>query len=636
VIKGEQKIPLMDFSGGRATPSNPSDEQTDHLLSAVNIFNLGDGSVRRRKGYKKVGTAFAGRVRAMFDFQRQSDGNQFLIVAGNNGEVGLMDVVTGQYTQLAVGIFDAPHSFMNTTSTAYIAAKKGMYKIVNIAGLGNVIRKWGIDAPVAAPGLLITNGGTLDLKYGRQYVVCNVSKWTDAVGSSRFHIGAPSPISAFTGQIDNGVVQLTITPSFDAQVTHQWIFCPPDGEENGSDVFYFCGEVTNGTTLFADTVADDDLDDTRLAPWDNLPPPNGGIVFEYQNRPVVIDVDGASDVVRVGAFEETDLGITYENFPITLQFAVPAGTKKLTCGMSYNQSAMLSTEDFWFQIRGFDSESFTERDKVCKPGAAGKKLAVDADGYLIYLGKDKQLHAWDGVNPSVTVSDSIARKSDLDPTQLAMSDLNSDQLSQCELVWYSFGEYSFAVVRGSTDAQVATGYGDWLQIWDTTAFMKGKKPGLCESDMFPSHFITAMEVVGIGASDYIFLGDKDGNIYRFPDGDLDDTFAINSGFSPLPSMLGTAGKKKFLNVAVLTNRLTAADDFKVSAKCADGINSDRQYTALDLKVIKDASAPIGWLRHSKNTARGVWFQTEVQFPVDDKAASVSGLIVTFEETGAMR
>jgi hypothetical protein len=284
------------FAGGRCTRNNLLRATDDHFLIASNLIFPGDGVCHKRPGYTLVRAApFAG-VRRIYNFNRQTDQTPFVFLAGA-GILGWMPPTGASYTQLsntenANAIFD----FVDGPAfEAYCSNGYASYRLVDVGG---TLTKygWGIAAPGSAP-TIGTGSGSLGLVYGRTYAFSYVAKWTDSTGVQRVHVGPPSPISAFTGVINAGVVNLSaIAASADPQVTHIWIWATNDTPQMTTSALFFAAEITNGTTSWADSLADTSLDTTRLIPYDNQPAPLATILKQYQGRIVAMGIQGKPSV----------------------------------------------------------------------------------------------------------------------------------------------------------------------------------------------------------------------------------------------------------------------------------------------------------------------------------------------------
>ena len=192
----------------------------------------------------------------IFDFRRQSDLKQFVILAGG-GKIAWMNANGTDLTVLSQGEdANAVWDFATNDFGLYGSNGLSKYRFVD-TGNGLLTKfNWGIAAPGAAPTFTFA-AGTLTLTEGRQYAFSWVSKWTDALGVTRVHVGPPSPLTGTTGPQLNEVVNLAnLQASADAQVTHLWIWATNDTPLNTTSVLFFLAELTNGTTTYGDSLAD--------------------------------------------------------------------------------------------------------------------------------------------------------------------------------------------------------------------------------------------------------------------------------------------------------------------------------------------------------------------------------------------
>jgi hypothetical protein len=86
-IRGLATPELVNFNGGRATRGPFTAMDPKRLLAASNLFLRGDGRPRVRNGYTSVlqdlnggAVNLATPVKRFFDFQRQSDSQQFVLI----------------------------------------------------------------------------------------------------------------------------------------------------------------------------------------------------------------------------------------------------------------------------------------------------------------------------------------------------------------------------------------------------------------------------------------------------------------------------------------------------------------------------------------------------------------------------
>lgn len=632
MLKTGDKI-FQSFRGGRYTRSNLTNISDDHVLVANQIIFPGDGISHKRPGYTKVAQALGFSPTRIYDFQRQSDGKQFVILAGG-GSIASIAASGGAPTVLSTGEdATAVWDFVTNTFGLYGSNGKKAYRFVD-TGNGLLTRfNWGIQAPAAAP-TIATGAGTLSLTFGRQYAFSYVSKWTDASGTQRVHVGPPSPLSASTNAITNKVVNLTnILASADAQVTHVWIWSTNDTPFNTTSALFFNAEIANGTTTYGDTLQDTSLDNTRLIPYENFPPPAASIIREFQGRFTLAGIAGKPDLVQGTGLEEISLGIPQETAPADVFFNVPGGIKQVTSAAEFNNVLMCCTSQWWFEVTGFSAETFQENDNIFSPGAAGKDLVCTTPTWLAWVSPDKKLWAWNGYGEPLEVSWKIARSDG--SQQLSMENITDAQLSKGQLRWYSFGRYSVLALFISTQNNA---YFDWCQLWDVSALSGPQGPlgattkdgmlvGAAEGDAFFSDQIIGAGLVLVGNTQYLFLADNQQNLFRWPDGFTDNGTVyypvLGSEFSDCDE---PGFRKRFRWMDVTTSREAASENFGASAVVSDGVSLDLPAFALPVRPVPAQHGKTETIFRAKleqkGTAVGKFIRWLLEYPADDQDAEV--------------
>lgn len=639
MIRGLKQDGITQFKG-KVTTVNLTQGEPGTLLSAKNVMVLSDGQLRRAPGYTKVAAVGAGPVQAIYDFQRDVDQKQFVFVqsggsiyAMNADGTGLMELSTGE---------SGTHQFVCNSFIAYSSDGHNAWRYVDKGGVLTKY-KWGIAAPAAAPGISLS-AGTLTLTYGRTYCFCYVSKYTDSLGIERVSIGPPSPISAHTGPIANEVVTLSgIVASADPQVTHVWIFATSDSPVDTSATYYFAAEITNGTTSWGDTLDDSALDTTRLAPFDNNPAPPAPILTTFQNR--VVAANGS--LMQLSGFDEIALGIPEEAWPASLFFNVPSGKRTISALATMQEGTVLlvCTQDFWYAYTGYDASTFTEQDRVASPGASGPlALALTPEG-LIFLSANQSVRVWNGSSGTPTsISDQISKQL---TNTYAMEDIDPKFISGAKCLWYDFGPMNLLVVMARTlDADPATPGWNWMQLWSFTTeahdisgmFGAGQGvytqlTGTYQTDKIPSVYMTAAGSVDVGfaGQNYIYLGDNEGNVYRWPDGFLDDTNPYQ-GVAQLAWARPNEGQNRFYWLDLDTDREDSLHAFEVYAIGADA--PDQTLAPVQLDVMQRPNprqtSPLA-IRAMLNqdgvqTAR--FLTAWIEFPQDNSDAAVREVILS--------
>src|SRR6266568_3721000 len=122
------------FRGGRYTRNNLVRVSDDHCLVANQIIFPGDGIAHKRPGYTLV-VALPFAPTHIFDFQRQSDGKQFIIYSGA-GLIGYTKADGSGYTELSNSEDAvAPWSFATNTFGLYGSNGIKSYRFIDIAGI---------------------------------------------------------------------------------------------------------------------------------------------------------------------------------------------------------------------------------------------------------------------------------------------------------------------------------------------------------------------------------------------------------------------------------------------------------------------------------------------------------------------
>lgn len=622
------------FRGGRYTRNNLVKISDDHLLIANQLFFPGDGIAHKRPGYTLVQAGVAFNATRFFDFRRQSDGKQFVILSGG-GFIAWMPAAGGVPVVLSQGE-DPTARWQFATNVFGLYGSNGIksYRFVD-TGNGLLTKfNWGIQAPAAAPTFTFA-AGTLTLTQGRQYAYSWVSKWTDAQGTQRIHVGPPSPLTGTTGPQLNEVVNLAnLLASADPQVTHLWIWATNDTPLDTTSALFFLAEIANGTTTYGDSLADTSLDTTRLIPYENFAPPAGSIIQEYQQRIIISGIAGKPDVIQGTGLEEVSLGIPQETAPSSVFFNVPGKNKKVSGAAPFNNTLMSCTEEFWFEVGGFSAETFSEDDNVFSPGMVGDDAFCKTSMWLAWIGRDKKLWAWNGYGDPIEVSWKIGRSDG--SNLLSMESMTDAQLSTAQMRWFSWGRHNLVMVLVSTKNNA---YYDWFQLWDVSVLSgpqsqlggvlskDGLLIGAAEGDMFPSDHIVGSGNVLAGSTPFIYLADDQGNVYRWPDGfnDAGKQYAPVAGSEftdhDLPGF-----KKRYRWLDAITSRIDAVDSFEAAAVVSDGVSLDNSPVGLPIQEVPGPGPIDPTCFRAKmeqaGTSIGRFMRWFIEFPQDDSDAEL--------------
>lgn len=566
---------------GKNTDDNTTKTGPEYLLAGKNVICQGDDTIKTCPGYTLVEAlaSLGAKVVRSFDWQRPSDKKQFLLVQVGGKLVVIPQNANGTYgasSVLTTGEDDT-QTFDFTTSYYAAYANNGVHAYRILDNIGTTAAyAWGIAAPTVAPTIAFSPG-VQTLTAGRKYCYSFVGYVTDAAGTQRMHIGPPSPLSVHTGPQTSEVPTLgSMQVSSDPQVTHKWVFSTVDTPDDTSSVFYFEAELTNATTSFGDTLTDDQLDTTRLAPFENFPAPLGTIVRSYQSRAVI--VDPVLGNVLFSGFEEVDLGDPMASFPPALFFQPPAGSRKPTgCEVVDDGNTLLiGTEDAWTKLTGYDETTFQMKERVVSPGPCGKDGTTRTPTHLVWISRDKKLNAWNttlqgviGV-PAMPIDLSQPIQQKLAGTY-AMEDIKDSEIQNAKLAWFAYGKQHFLMVAANTTDEPSTAL-NWIQLW-YVSFEQGQISGVGETDFIPSDKFASMTNVLQGPTPYIFFGGyNDGNIYRWPDGYTHNGKNFTPMASPAWSTCEFEGNKRCYWADFVTDRTDAKDSFSVSAMVSGAPN----------------------------------------------------------------
>jgi hypothetical protein len=628
MLKTEDKT-WDSFRGGRYTRNNLVKISDDHLLVANQIYFPGDGIAHKRPGYTLIQGGIGFNATRIFDFQRQSDFKQFIILTGG-GFIAWMPAAGGAVTILSEGEDpNAPWFFATNDFGLYGSNGINAYRFVD-TGNGQLTKfTWGIQAPTVAPALSAV-AGTLTLVSGRQYAYSFVSKWTDQEGTLRIHVGPPSPISVSSGpQTNVSVVLSELQTSADPQVTHLWIWSTNDTPENTTSALVFNAEIPNGTGSYGDDLPDTSLDTTRLIPYENFPPPPAGIINEYQQRIILGGIAGKADLVQMTGLEEISLGIPQETAPSDSFFNVPGGIKAVSGFADFNSQLMVSTQQFWWPITGSSAETFQEGDIIFSPGMAGPDAYCVTPMWLAWLGQDTKLWAWNGYSEPIEVSWKIGRSDGSE--MLSMESMNPGQLATAQLRFFSWGRHNLVMALVSTQQNE---YFDWFQLWDVSILSgpqsqlggvltkDGLLLGAAEGDMFPSDQIVGSGNVLEGNIPYIYLADNQQNVYRWPDGfnDAGKQYAPVAG-SEFTDHDAPGFKKRYRWMDAITSRIDAVASFAAGAVVSDGVSLDRKPVGLPIQPVPGPGPTDPTCFRAKldqkGTSLGRFMRWFIQFPRDD-------------------
>lgn len=551
-IKGLTPATMSSFMG-KNTSQNLTDAIPGTLLSAKNMLVLADNQLRRAPGYTLVSKIGTGPIYSQFDFERNVDQKQFLMTQSGS-QLIVSNIDGSNQVVLSDGESSAEYMWVQNSFNCYGSNGVNAWRFVDNAGILTKYQ-WGISAPATAPAISLSPG-TLTLTFGRTYVYCYVSIYTDSIGVQRVHIGPPSPISAATGPVSSQIVELSdIISSTDPQVNWIWIFETSDSPINTSATFFFAAQIPNTQTSYGDALLDTDLDQTRVAPFDNNPAPPSPILTSFQSSIVAVAVDQ----IRLSGTDIITLGIPEEAWPLSLFFNIPSGSREATAAISPDQgnSLVVDTADSKFRYTGYDASTFTEQDNIASPGSIGKWAQTKTPFGTAFLSQSQRLWLW---NASVAGSTPTEISGDIAQAYVGtygMEDLSIADLPSSRLLWYSYGKVHFLAVMCRTNDAPDPNL-NLIQLWSIP--VKGSQSqgqitgsssfynqigGIFQTDKIPLTSMTSGTTVRVGNQPFLLLGDAAGNVYRFPDSFQDNGIPYLSNFSSPWSLLGSEAKKRF-------------------------------------------------------------------------------------------
>jgi hypothetical protein len=207
MIQGLEKIVLADWSMGRHTSDNQATLPRNSLLVARNVIRQ-SGALKPMPGYQEILDTTLAQVQALFSFERQTDQMQFLIATGGTGIVRSAIDGSSPPVELSNTETSGDFGFIENAFACYMNNGAAAKKMINIAGV-ETLEPWGLQ-PASSPPSIAIGGAGLYLTYGTRYVYAEVFRWTDSLGTQRYHIGVPSDLSAHTGplglQVTDGVM----------------------------------------------------------------------------------------------------------------------------------------------------------------------------------------------------------------------------------------------------------------------------------------------------------------------------------------------------------------------------------------------------------------------------------------------
>lgn len=594
---------VMSAFTGKNSSQNLTDANPSTLLSAKNMMVLSDNQLRRAPGYTLLAKIGTGPIYNQYNFERNVDQAQFLFT--HSGSQIIVSNIDGTNQRvLSGGETSEPFMFVQNSFICYASNGVNAYRFVDNNGVLTRYQ-WGINAPRTAPAISLSPG-TLTLTFGRTYVYCYVSKYTDILGIQRVSIGPPSPISAHSGPATSQIVALSnIDPSADPQVNFIWIFETSDSPFNTSATFFFAAEIPNGQTSYGDALLDANLDQTRLAPFDNNPAPPSAILTSFQSS--IVAVNGGQ--IRLSGTNVITLGIPEEAWPLSLFFNIPSGSRQATAMISPDSgtSLIVDTADAKFDYSGYNASTFTEADSIASPGTVGKFAQCKTPFGVAYLSQSQRLWLWRLTNPPTPPTEISGDIAYAYPGTYGMEDLSIADLPSARLLWYSYGKLHLIVLMARTNDAPDANL-NLIQLWSIP--VKGSQSqgqitgsssfynqigGIYQTDKIPSVSMTSGAIARVNNQPFVYLGDASGNVYRFPDGYLDNGSPFISNFSSPWSLLGTEAKKRFYWVDLFLESPTLAavplSSFHVYAATSESAEDPAKFIECQLQLVPSPNGP---------------------------------------------
>ena len=247
-------------------------------------------------------------------------------------------------------------------------------------------------------------------------------KYSFAFGNSvTGHVGPASEESEITGATPLGpkVDIVCDNPVGDDQIDQIFLFATEDG---GTEQYLLPNPATDDgswpiatgdQTVIRDGTADEDLDHSTLAPLINYPPPVSNILKKLQGRIFV----ASGQNIHYSAYERLTMGRPEESFPLNNVVRLAIGSDEIKgFGALENGIVAWSRSNEMFTFKGAVEDNSVDEDLQFSAvldqcpyhEGCSSHLSVQETPYgVIWLGSDKCLKIWDGINPPLTLSGGI-------------------------------------------------------------------------------------------------------------------------------------------------------------------------------------------------------------------------------------
>lgn len=238
--------------------------------------------------------------------------------------------------------------------------------------------------------LVLTEAGTLTVTIGSTLVTgtgtfftaawIGRSLWTQGLGS----IGRIVNVSSSTSLTLATPAPNSATPSewiiYDPQSTHLRLYATADGQATYFRIQRNAWVPSATTPLLAGLQWGDDANSeppnfpftTEVAQFNNVPPPIGAFINEYQGRLLVYGVPGATQSFFYSNQETTSVGLPQESFAPLNQYTLPIANGQLNGMLEFPGSLIVwSDKQDMFRLTGL----LTDNSSAQTPTAQGAQVS---------------------------------------------------------------------------------------------------------------------------------------------------------------------------------------------------------------------------------------------------------------------
>ena len=400
---------------------------------------------------------------------------------------------------------------------------------------------WGVDAssPAYADGefarFVNGTGWTLDATKdalfrissslmgsgGRKYAV----SWKNSVTG---HVSNKSPVTAASGNVDSALID-SFPSITDIQVDKVIIW----GTNDGGSTYFKLTEIDWDTSSFDDNpIDDDDLDTTVIAPEDNFPPPNGGIISRYRDSIIVTGVEqNPQSTFYSAGLGQTLVGVPEESFPAFNFMDVPSGSERIYHLGSIDGAPLAFSNDQIFTVAGEpDSYRMVELRGGKSVGSVSREGGVSTEIGYFFFGSNRRVYLIPTISHIPEIASSIVE----DVFESMTSDsplIEINSMEKVRMVYLDFGDRHWVVLVLATGASSSANNEMWVYDLDLhkehpgQAWMGPIILGGGESFQF-------LRVVTVADhSKKLYIGDEGGFIREFGTGNQDDGSNFSSSYT---------------------------------------------------------------------------------------------------------